>query len=104
MKSDWSGGTSEGWWIDLMEGEVEPERRPGLRLLLEHSKTDRQIYNNFLKLRDLVKSSEPDWNQQKEDYFDVLHAKIMHTIDSQPPLKKPTATQEEIEDSTKWWW
>lgn len=74
----------EAWWIDFMEGEMDPKVRKDLQTLLKNSKADQFLLKEYLWLREWIKVSETrtDWPESRQR---GLHDRIMNGIDSVAP-------------------
>ncbi len=75
-------------WIDFIEGEADEKTRGRLSLLLAHSKTDRLIYKNLRRLRQIVlhadKAEAIEPLLENEKLMMDLHNRIMKTVTSKP--------------------
>lgn len=69
----------EAWWIDFMEGEMDPKIKKDLQTLLKNSRADQHLLKEYLWLREWVKASEPrtEWSESRQT---KLHDRIMTTI------------------------
>jgi hypothetical protein len=71
-------------WIDYMEGEADLNLMAKLGLLLEHSRRDREILQNLMRVRKLIELADPSEaiHEIVEDpeYLERLHARTMATI------------------------
>lgn len=58
---------SNWWWIDFMEGELDPSTHPDIEFLLEKSPEDREEYESWRLLRTWIKevdvTSEINWSK-----------------------------------------
>jgi len=82
-------------WIDYMEGEADLKTMAKLGLLLEHSRRDREILQNLMRVRQMIELSDPalDIHEFVEDpsYMERLHARTMARIKKNP---RPLATED----------
>lgn len=69
------------WWIDYVEGELEPKLKTAAELLLAHSTTDRLIVENLKNLKNaLMTAAEVDL-PQSDQYWEELKTKVMNQIE-----------------------
>lgn len=47
------------WWIDYMEGELDPTTHPDIEFLLEKSPVDREEFESWRTLKTWVKEVDP---------------------------------------------
>ncbi|MCB0365424.1 MAG: hypothetical protein H6624_19885 [Bdellovibrionaceae bacterium] len=70
------------WWVDYMEGELQWPMKKGMEWMFRHNPTHREILKNFIKLRRMVRKSDPIGAMpENEAYFNKLHDKIMSAVD-----------------------
>ncbi|MCC7403431.1 MAG: hypothetical protein IT288_03450 [Bdellovibrionales bacterium] len=80
-REDEKGNWHPSWWIDYMEGELEWPVKKGMEWMFRHNATQREILKNFIKLRRMVRKSDPLADlPQDEDFYQRLHDKIMAGI------------------------
>lgn len=71
------------WWIDYIEGELDPTTHPDVEFLLEKSKADREEFESWRQLKawvkevDPVKKGKPEWSA---DELAVLKAKTLDLL------------------------
>ncbi len=73
----------DGWWIDFMEGELDPSIMSDVEWLLKHSPADQEKLREYVELKKAV--AESDWGQvtwQASDWC-TLQEKIMMALDQQ---------------------
>lgn len=70
----------ENWWLDYIEGEVDPATRVQMKALLKSSASDQDLVKSLSDTKGAVKESvrEPSIS---EDQLDFLHDKIMSSIE-----------------------
>lgn len=73
----------EAWWIDFMEGEMDPKIKKDLQTLLKNSRADQLILKEYLWLREWIRASDTrtEWPESRQKR---QLAKIMNGIDSAP--------------------
>jgi len=72
----------ESWWLDYVEGELDPATRAEMKALLRHSKADREVVEALSSTKELLKDHEPPATEPADDlFFDALHDKIMAAVE-----------------------
>ena len=84
---------NDDWWLDLLEGELDPSFSQDLELLLQNSEVDREIYEALAVVRKLVESSEDTAMPEDGRYYDRLHEKIMTATFDGGDAKRKTAKE-----------
>lgn len=73
------------WWIDYIEGELEPTTLPDVEFLLDKSKSDREEHETWRLLKSWVKEVDPIGKKEvwsKED-LKRLRGETLKALDSQ---------------------
>lgn len=72
---------NDWWWIDYLENEFDPCVEKDLELLLQHSESDRDCFENFRLLRQwLSESDEAKEFPIEEQQIERLRSRIMDHI------------------------
>ena len=72
----------ESWWLDYVEGELDPATRAEMKALLKHSKADQAVVEALSSTKELLKEHEPPASEPADDlFFDALHDKIMAAVE-----------------------
>jgi len=74
------------WWIEYMEGELDPSLKEDLEFLLKKSKSNQERLEEVQALRQWVSSADIADSLWDEKRFAQLHSKIMDKIEKK---KKP---------------
>ena len=74
----------DAWWIDYLEGELTERGEAAVRVLLDHSGTDRLIVENFRFLRWLIAQTDRVDVPVSESYYQDLQGKIMNQVGHRP--------------------
>jgi hypothetical protein len=89
----------EDWWVDMVEGEVDPNLEEDLSLLLKNSSSDRKIVESLEKTRHAIKKSDDVPMPESGQYYTDLHDRIMASINevapSAPSLAAPKGRHSE---------
>jgi len=91
--SMWGGLYDENWWLEYLEGELEPSLKEDLKILLKNSPADRNCLNQLERVKNLVKESDEEALPEDGRYYDDLHDRIMAAIE-----EEPLASEEKEED------
>ena len=68
-------------WVDYMEGELDWLEKKGMEWMFRHNRTHREILKNYMKLRRMVRKSDPIKDMPDNDkYYQQLHDKIMNAV------------------------
>ena len=71
-------------WIDFLEDEAGLGRSAKLKLLMEHSPSDRIVFENLKELRQLIQKSDPALGIQEfageSQFMNSLHEAIMKRV------------------------
>lgn len=69
----------EAWWIDFMEGEVDPKVRKDMQTLLKNSRADQFLLKEYLWLREWIKATDQrtEWSADRQKN---LHDRIMKEV------------------------
>lgn len=87
----------ESWWLDYVEGELDPATRAEMKALLKYSKADQAVVEALSSTKELLKEHEPPASEPADDlFFDALHDKIMAAVEETvvrpaPRMGKKTA-------------
>jgi len=87
---------TDWWWIDYMEGELEPTTLPDIEFLLEKSPADRQNFESWQLLKSWVKEvdeaspSECLWSEAE------LSQLKLKTMSSLPSKSKGACQSSEV--------
>ena len=80
-------------WIDFIEGECNEKVRGQINLLLEHSETDRMVYANLIRLRQILvhadKANEIESLLDDDKRMLDLHNQIMQNIEANSTASRP---------------
>ena len=72
-------------WIDYMEGEADLKTMGRLGLLIEHSRADREVLSNLMRMRMLIEHADPaialEPLTEKAGFLDRLHDRVMTFIE-----------------------
>lgn len=79
----WGGLYDENWWLEYLEGELEPNLKEDLKLLLKNSPADRRCASQLERARRLIKESDEEMLPEDGRYYDDLHDRIMAAIDEE---------------------
>lgn len=71
-----------GWWVDVLEGDVDPHSAADANLVLEHSPLDRKILQQFKALKKALKQADWATVPESQSYYDQLHGRIMAAVES----------------------
>lgn len=79
MKND------DWWWIDYIEGELEPTTVPDVEFLLDKSKSDREEHETWCLLKSWVKEVDPIGKKEIWSKSDLAELKdeVMKGLGSQ---------------------
>lgn len=70
------------WWIDYMEGELDPTTHPDIEFLLEKSPADREEFESWRTLKSWVREVDPIKEAQwSESDLSNLKEKILKAAD-----------------------
>ena len=87
-------------WIDYMEGEADLKLMAKLGMLLEHSRDDREILQNLMRVRQMIELSDPahEIHEFVEDpaYLERLHARTMSRIKKKPQIREDGKPAQEV--------
>ena len=81
----------ESFWVDFVEGELEPSLREDMELLLSHSESHRDIVYGIENVRAAVKSVDGVEPPQDGNYYLERHDRIMAEIAKvgiEPPRRR----------------
>ncbi|HAG90331.1 MAG TPA: hypothetical protein DCL41_00575 [Bdellovibrionales bacterium] len=71
------------WWIDYLEGELDPTTEPDIEFLLEKSATDQKNFESWKLLKTWVKEVDPaketQWASQE---LGTMKSEILKTLTS----------------------
>ena len=69
------------WWLDYVEGELDPTTKVEMKSILRHSKKDQEIVTALSETKKILESSEEQLPEVSDDFLDSLHDKIMAGIE-----------------------
>ncbi len=80
-----SNPESNWWWVDYMEGELDPTTHPDIEFLLEKSADDREEFESWRTLRAWVKDVDPAQNKElwSSAELNVLKDDILKSIEAE---------------------
>lgn len=74
---------TDWWWIDYMEGELDPTTLPDVEFLLEKSSSDRKNFESWQLLKSWVKEvdeSSPAGELWSDSELSELKAKTLRAV------------------------
>ncbi len=79
----------EAWWIDFMEGEVDPKIRKDMQTLLKNSRADQFLLKEYLWLREWIKATDQktEWSESRQK---GLHDRIVKGVEWKKVTEKET--------------
>lgn len=63
------------WWIDYIEGELDPTTHPDIEFLLEKSLDDREEFESWRLLKTWIKEVDPVGKEEKWSQAELLKLK-----------------------------
>lgn len=69
------------WWLDYVEGELDPSTRAEMKAILRHSKKDQEIVEALSETKQLLEKNEEELPVPGKDFFDQLESKIMAQVE-----------------------
>jgi|GEM_PF-1094447 len=92
----------ESWWLDYVEGELDPATRAEMKALLRHSKADREVVEALSSTKELLKEHEPPATEPADDlFFDALHDKIMAAVEETVVKPAPRAATQRLKKNKR---
>lgn len=79
----------EEWWLDYVEGELDPVTRAEMKALLRHSVKDQDLVKALSDTKHLLKESAGPLPEIPDAYLDSLHDRIMARVETAEIQKKP---------------
>jgi hypothetical protein len=76
-----SSGNDSSLWVDYLEGELDPQVKEDLDLLLAHSKTDQEIVKGLQQTKTMLMQMSEIELPQDEAYYRKLQDKIITKIE-----------------------
>ena len=91
-RSHWESIYREDWWVEFVEGEVEPNLRTDMQWALQNSARDLWQVESLRETRALVKEAD-DVAMPEDGRIDQrIHMAVMDTINAmEQPALKPEA-------------
>ncbi len=83
--------TRDEWWIDFIEGDLEPSLEEDLKLLLLSSDADRKRLAELQVFREQVRQSEDVYMPESGQFYENMHDKIMAAVEQtemEPPVER----------------
>ena len=74
-------GTTEWWWIEYLENEMDPGIEKDLELLLQHSEEDRTSFEHIRLLREWLGTCDPVRDWPLDDRLTRMRRKVMGAIE-----------------------
>ncbi len=93
---------AEDWWLEFLEGELDPGFAKDMAILLNNSEADRQTLEGLALTRELVQASDDGSLPEDGHFYDLLHAKIMQGIRANPAGFATTGAVAEEEAKQNW--
>lgn len=78
------------WWLDYVEGELDPSTRAEMKAILRHSKKDQEVVEALSETKQLLERNEEELPIMGEDFFDNLESKIMAQVEKTEIAPTPT--------------
>jgi hypothetical protein len=88
----------ESWWIEYVEGELNPKDKELADSLLANSAVDQMIVENLNKLKSQMKDIDSRWMESQSIDWAALEEKIFLKI--KPNLGAPVVPQKKLNDTT----
>jgi hypothetical protein len=77
------------WWLDYVEGELDPVTRAEMKSLLRSSQKDQDLVKALSDTKYLLQESGDPLPEFSNSYLDSLHDKIMCQVETLEMRKKP---------------
>ena len=104
--SMWGGLYDENWWLEYLEGELEPSLNEDLKILLKNSPADRRCVSELEHARRMIKESDEETLPENGRYYEELHDRIMAAIEEGAWIEDEEEKAEEVkpvdEDKRSW--
>lgn len=71
---------ADDWWLEFLEGELEPGLEQDMAQLLTNSNADRQTLQSLAITREVIKLADESLLPEDGRYYDQLHARIMAEV------------------------
>ena len=71
---------ADDWWLEFLEGELDPSLELDMSQLLINSDADRQTLQSLAITREVVKLADDSLLPEDGHYYDRLHARIMSEL------------------------
>ena len=77
------------WWLDYVEGELDPATRAEMKAILRHSKKDQEVVEALSETKKLLENNDQELTAPGEDFFAAMEDKIMANIEKTEILPAP---------------
>jgi hypothetical protein len=90
---------ADDWWLEFLEGELDPSLEQDMSQLMINSEPDRQTLQRLAITRELVKISDDSLLPEDGRYYDQLHARIMTEVRAVEQTSVKESIDEPINES-----
>jgi tRNA A22 N-methylase len=80
---------ADDWWLEFLEGELEPSLEQDMAQLVLNSEADRKTLQGLAATREWVKLADESLLPEDGRYYDQLHARIMKEIRAAESITEP---------------
>ncbi len=81
---------NESWWLDYIEGELDPATRVEVKSILKHSKADQEIVSSLQETKEFIEDNSINLPDLDDAYYEQLTNKIMAKVEetemAPPPI------------------
>lgn len=102
---------ADDWWLEFLEGELDPSLEQDMAQLMINSEADRQTLQQLAMTRELVKLADNTLLPEDGRYYDQFHARIMREVRTveqtsinEPQVESGAAAEADVRDRLREKW